>query len=88
MATIVDMPLNSTPPPINPMELERKRTAVQSEAVIDCAHWSGLVNINLADLAPLHDAGLIGFKTFLDGYLLSPMVYGHGQGTRSWPVQQ
>lgn len=65
VTTIVDMPLNSTPPTINLGELERKRTAVQSEAVVDYAHWGGLVNNNLADLAPLHDAGVIGFKAFM-----------------------
>lgn len=60
--TIVDMPLNSTPPAINPMDLERRRTAGQGEAVGDYAHWNGLVNNNLAELAMLHDAGVVGFK--------------------------
>ena len=49
VVTIVDMPLNSIPPAINPMDLERRRTAGQGEAVVAYAHWSGLVNGNLAD---------------------------------------
>ncbi len=65
VTTILDMPLNSTPPTINLAELERKRTTVHSEAVVDYAHWGGLVDNNLADLPPLHAAGVIGFKAFM-----------------------
>ncbi len=65
VTTILDMPLNSTPPTINLTELDRKREAVQSEAVVDYAHWGGLVNNNLADLQSLHNAGVIGLKAFM-----------------------
>ncbi len=65
VTTILDMPLNSTPPTINLAELKRKRAAVQNEAVVDYAHWGGLVNNNLEDLRPLHEAGVIGLKAFM-----------------------
>ncbi len=65
VTTILDMPLNSTPPTINVTELERKRAAVHREAVVDYAHWGGLVNNNLADLRSLHEAGIIGLKAFM-----------------------
>ncbi len=65
VTTILDMPLNSTPPTINMHELARKRSAVQGEAVVDYAHWGGLVDNNLADLPSLHEAGVIGFKAFM-----------------------
>ncbi len=65
VTTILDMPLNSTPPTINLQELERKRAAVQSESVVDYGHWGGLIDNNLADLPSLHDAGVIGFKAFM-----------------------
>lgn len=65
VTTILDMPLNSTPPTINVTELKRKRAAVQSEAVVDYAHWGGLVDDNLADLRALHDAGVVGLKAFM-----------------------
>ena len=62
--TILEMPLNSTPPTINRKELARKRAVVESQAVIDYAQWGGFVNNNLADLADLHADGVIGFKAF------------------------
>ncbi len=65
VTTILDMPLNSTPPTINLTELNRKRAAVHSEAVVDYGHWGGLVNNNLADLRSLHEAGVIGLKAFM-----------------------
>ncbi len=65
VTTILDMPLNSTPPTINVTELNRKRAAVHTEAVVDYAHWGGLVDDNLADLRALHDAGVVGLKAFM-----------------------
>lgn len=65
VTTILDMPLNAVPPTINIRELARKRAAVQGEAVVDYAHWGGLIHNNLADLQPLHEAGVIGLKAFM-----------------------
>lgn len=65
VTTILDMPLNSSPPTINIQELRRKRSTVHTEAVVDYAHWGGLVNNNLADMPDLHAEGVVGFKAFM-----------------------
>lgn len=65
VTTILDMPLNSTPPTVNMTELDRKRAAVATQSIVDYAHWGGLVDNNLADLAAMHNAGVIGFKAFM-----------------------
>lgn len=65
ITTVMDMPLNASPPSIDRDKLLHKRRAVKAEAVIDYAHWGGLVDNNLADLAGLHEEGVIGFKAFM-----------------------
>lgn len=65
ITTVLEMPLNSTPPTINRAQLLRKRQVVEDQAVIDHAQWGGLVNNNLEDLADLHEDGVIGYKAFM-----------------------
>lgn len=65
ITTIVDMPLNSVPPTISPGALETKREAARASAYIDVGFWGGAVPENLGRLAPLHHAGVYGFKCFL-----------------------
>ena len=65
VTTIVDMPLNSLPPTTTPEALEIKRAAAVPSAFIDIGFWGGAVPENLGALAPLHDAGVFGFKCFL-----------------------
>ena len=57
--TIVDMPLNSIPPTIDPSALEVKREAAREKLAVDTAFWGGLVPG--ADPFP----GVCGFKAFL-----------------------
>jgi len=64
VTTVLDMPLNATPPTTNRARLELKRQVVGSQSVVDYGHWGGFVNNNLADLADLNTAGVIGFKAF------------------------
>jgi len=64
VTTVLEMPLNSTPPTINRKELARKRSVVANQAVVDYAQWGGFVNNNLADLDDMHEDGVIGFKAF------------------------
>jgi allantoinase len=64
VTTIVDMPLNSIPPTVGAAALEIKRKAAQEQAFVDVAFWGGAVPGNVADLRPLHDAGVSGFKCF------------------------
>jgi allantoinase len=65
ITTIVDMPLNSIPPTTTVESLHVKRTAAEGQVSADVAFWGGAVPGNLADLRPLHEAGVVGFKCFL-----------------------
>lgn len=65
VTTIVDMPLNSLPPTTTVAALEEKRTAAEGRCHVDVAFWGGAVPGNRADLHPLWDAGVLGFKCFL-----------------------
>ncbi|MFD8495401.1 allantoinase AllB [Amycolatopsis sp. NPDC059657] len=65
VTTIIDMPLNSLPPTVTVDALAEKRQAAQGQCVVDVGFWGGAIPGNLADLKPLHDAGVFGFKSFL-----------------------
>jgi allantoinase len=65
VTTIVDMPLNSIPPTVDAAALEVKRKAADGETWVDVGFWGGAVPGNLAQLRPLQDAGVFGFKCFL-----------------------
>ena len=65
VTTIVDMPLNSLPPTTTAEALAIKRAAAAPSAFIDIGFWGGAVPDSLGALAPLHEAGVFGFKCFL-----------------------
>ena len=65
VTTIVDMPLNSIPPTVTVAALRAKQAAAAGQLAIDVAFWGGAVPGNVADLRPLHEAGVAGFKCFL-----------------------
>jgi allantoinase len=65
VTTIIDMPLNSIPPTVDPAALARKRAAAAPQAFVDVGFWGGAVPGNLGSLRALHDAGVFGFKCFL-----------------------
>jgi allantoinase len=65
VTTIVDMPLNSIPPTCTVDALEQKRRAATGRVLVDVGFWGGAVPSNVADLRPLHDAGVFGFKCFV-----------------------
>jgi len=65
VTTIVDMPLNSIPATVSVAALDAKRHAALGQLAVDVAFWGGAVPGNVADLRPLHDAGVTGFKCFL-----------------------
>ena len=65
VTTIVDMPLNSLPPTTSVANLEVKKQRAVDQAFVDVGFWGGAVPGNAADLRPLHDAGVFGFKCFL-----------------------
>jgi allantoinase len=65
VTTLIDMPLNSLPPTVDAAALAIKRKAADGQCSVDVGFWGGAVPGNLADLAPLHEAGVFGFKCFL-----------------------
>ena len=65
VTTLVDMPLNSIPPTVDVAALEVKRKTAEGQCAVDVGFWGGAVPGNVADLRPLHDAGVFGFKCFL-----------------------
>jgi len=65
ITTIVDMPLNSKPATTSLAALAIKRQAAQGKLWCDVGYWGGAIPGNTADLAPLWQAGVFGFKCFL-----------------------
>ena len=65
VTTLIDMPLNSIPPTVTVPALRAKQAAAAGQLAVDVAFWGGAVPGNAADLRPLHDAGVVGFKCFL-----------------------
>ncbi|ADD42231.1 allantoinase AllB [Stackebrandtia nassauensis] len=64
VTTIVDMPLNSLPPTVDPEALGVKRSAADGQVFTDVGFWGGAIPANLGRLKPLHDSGVFGFKCF------------------------
>jgi allantoinase len=65
VTTLADMPLNSIPATVSVGALEVKRAAADGQLAVDVAFWGGAVPGNVAELRPLHEAGVAGFKCFL-----------------------
>ncbi|MCB0581076.1 MAG: allantoinase AllB [Phaeodactylibacter sp.] len=65
IATIVDMPLNSSPVVTNPEALRQKTEAAQGKLHVNCGFWAGYTGGPLSDLEALLDAGCLGVKVFL-----------------------
>ncbi len=65
VTTLVDMPLNSIPPTVDPSALSVKRATAQGRTWVDVGFWGGAVPGNVAHLRPLSEAGVFGFKCFL-----------------------
>lgn len=65
VTTLVDMPLNSIPPTIDVASLRVKQAAARDALAVDLGFWGGIVPGNTAQLRPLWEAGVMGFKCFL-----------------------
>ncbi|MCY7372331.1 MAG: allantoinase AllB [Spirochaetaceae bacterium] len=65
VTTILDMPLNSLPPTLDPDALAVKRSAAEGKCAVDVGFWGGAVPANLGSLGPLLEAGVFGVKCFL-----------------------
>lgn len=65
VTTLVDMPLNSIPAATSVAGLREKLAAASGKCRVDVGFWGGVVPANEAELRPLHEAGVLGFKCFL-----------------------
>jgi allantoinase len=65
VTTIVEMPLNSIPATTSVAALRAKVGAARGRCRVDVGFWGGVVPGNTAELAPLWEAGVLGFKCFM-----------------------
>lgn len=65
VTTIIEMPLNSIPPTTSVEGLRAKLDAARGKCAVDVGFWGGVVPGNLTELAPMFEAGVVGFKCFL-----------------------
>lgn len=64
ITTVIDMPLNSTPPTVTIEALDQKEEATQGKLSVDVGLWGGAVPGNKDQLKPMWDRGVFGFKCF------------------------
>jgi allantoinase len=65
ITTLVEMPLNSIPATTTLEAYRTKCAAAESQLWVDTGFWGGVVPGNVAELQPLWEAGVFGFKCFL-----------------------
>ncbi|HEX2268667.1 MAG TPA: allantoinase AllB [Pyrinomonadaceae bacterium] len=65
VTTIVDMPLNSIPATTTLDAFETKLAEARDKCFVDVGFWGGVVPGNTRELAPMLEAGVVGFKCFL-----------------------
>ncbi|MEZ0335870.1 MAG: allantoinase AllB [Gemmatimonadales bacterium] len=65
VTTLLDMPLNSIPATTSVAALEAKRSAAAGRCAVDVGFLGGFIGSNVAELEPLHRAGVFAFKCFL-----------------------
>jgi allantoinase len=65
VTTLVDMPLNSIPPTTTLSGFQTKLETARNNCFVDVGFWGGVVPGNTAELAPMFEAGVVGFKCFL-----------------------
>lgn len=65
VTTLVEMPLNSIPATTTAAGFREKLAAAAGKLSVDAGFWGGVVPGNAAQLKPLWDAGVFGFKCFL-----------------------
>jgi allantoinase len=65
VTTLVEMPLNSIPATTTAAAFREKLAASAGKLWVDTGFWGGVVPGNTAELRPLWEAGVWGFKCFL-----------------------
>ncbi|MCT2537782.1 allantoinase [Aquibacillus koreensis] len=63
--TFFDMPLNGIPSTTTVKALHEKAQIAHKKSATDFGLWGGLVPGNIAELAPLAQSGVVGFKAFI-----------------------
>lgn len=65
VTTVIDMPLNAIPPTTSVNGLKEKVKAAEGQCWVDTGFYGGIIPGNAAELLPLVEAGVRGFKGFL-----------------------
>lgn len=65
ITTVVEMPLNASPPTTDAATFAAKAAAAAAESFVDFGLWGGVIPGNRAQLPELAAAGVIGFKAFM-----------------------
>ncbi|MGH9712414.1 MAG: allantoinase AllB [Candidatus Acidiferrales bacterium] len=65
VTTLIEMPLNSIPATTSAGAYREKIAAAAGKLWVDVGFWGGVVPGNNAELRPLWEAGVFGFKCFL-----------------------
>jgi allantoinase len=65
VTTVVEMPLNASPPTVDADRFAAKAATAGAESYVDFGLWGGVIPGNRDALAGLADAGVIGFKAFM-----------------------
>jgi allantoinase len=65
VTTVIDMPIDSDPPTIDPPSVQAKCDLASATSLVDFALWGGLVPGNVDSLDPLLRAGVVGLKAFM-----------------------
>lgn len=65
VTTLIDMPLNSIPATTTLAGFETKVNVAKDDCFVDVGFWGGVIPGNTRELAPMFEAGVVGFKCFL-----------------------
>lgn len=65
VTTLIEMPLNSIPATTSTAAFRAKLAAAAGKLWVDVGFWGGVVPGNIAELRPLWEVGVFGFKCFL-----------------------
>ena len=65
ITTVVEMPLNASPPTVDVAAFEAKAAAAAQTSLVDFGLWGGVIPGNRPQLAGLAAAGVLGFKAFM-----------------------
>ena len=65
VTTVLEMPLNASPPTTNRTNFAAKRVAAGKSALVDYGLWGGFVDDNRSHFDELKQQGIVGLKAFM-----------------------